>query len=312
MGANIEAVGTSLRRRRLRREGSIELCVRAAEAGLAGAEIDAGEIDVLIHTGVYRDRNICEPAMAPFVQRRIGANSASPGRGAGARSTFSFDINNGVCGWLNAVQAGDGFVASGRARRVLVVTGDVDPSPKVSSGLGFTPGAAAVVLSPGEPGCGFTAFHSESFPKHSNLMGSAIEWLGDEAPRFGPRNAVVRKEDPRFVDKCVDSAVRVLARFLPRHGLDLGGVDLVLPSQFPAAFPRSFREQAGLPESKVVDVTGSFGPAYTAGMAAAFAAARSEGRLLAGSRLLFLAVGPGITVSAALYTVPGAAISGSG
>jgi 3-oxoacyl-[acyl-carrier-protein] synthase-3 len=154
MGANIEAIGASLPRRRLRREGSVDLCVRAAQAGLAGAGIDAGDIDVLIHTGVYRDRNICEPAMAPFVQERIGANSSSPSRSGGERSTFSFDLNNGVCGWLNALQIGDGLLSSGRARRVLVVTADVDPAPRVSSGLGFAPGGAAVVLAPGERGTG--------------------------------------------------------------------------------------------------------------------------------------------------------------
>ena len=123
----------------------MDLCVRAAEAGLDRAGIGASDIDVLIHTGVYRDRNICEPAMAPFIQRRIGANSASPGRGAGERSTFSFDLSNGVCGWLNALQVGDGFLTSGRARRVLLVTGDVDPAPRVSQGLSFAPAAAAVV-----------------------------------------------------------------------------------------------------------------------------------------------------------------------
>ena len=285
----------------------MDLCVRAAEAGLDRAGIGASDIDVLIHTGVYRDRNICEPAMAPFIQRRIGANSASPGRGAGERSTFSFDLSNGVCGWLNALQVGDGFLTSGRARRVLLVTGDVDPAPRVSQGLSFAPAAAAVVLAPGERGAGFTAFHSESFAKHSDLMHSTIEWIGDEAPRFSPKQAVVRKEDPRFVDECVGSTVRVLGKFLPRHDLELRDIDLVLPSQFPAAFPVAFRERAGLANEKVVDVTDSFGAAYTAGMAAAFAAALAKGRVSPGSRLLFLAAGPGITVAVALYTVPEAA-----
>lgn len=289
----------------------MDLCVRAARAGLAGAGIRAGDVDVLIHTGIYRDRNICEPAMAPFIQRRIGANSASPGRNSpgrkeGGRSTFSFDLSNGVCGWLNALQAADGFLASGRARRVLVVTGDVDPAAKVSSGLGFTPAAAAVVLAPGARDTGLTAFHSESFAKHSHLAHSAIEWIGDRAPRFGPRNAVVRKEDPRFVEHGADSAAGVLERFLPQHDLDLRDLDLVVPSQFPAALPAALGERVGLGQEQVVDVTGSFGPAYTAGMAAAFGAAVADGRVREGSRLLFLAVGPGITVAAALYRVPAA------
>ncbi|MEN8183946.1 MAG: hypothetical protein ABFS46_15575, partial [Myxococcota bacterium] len=192
MGAIIEAVGTSLPRRRLRREGSVALSVRAGREALGRAGIDASEIDILINTGVYRDRNICEPAMAPFIQRGLGANSTSPGRrsaGTEDASTFSFDLSNGSCGWLNGLQVADGFLASGRARRVLLVTSDVDPAPKVSRGLDFAPAAAAMVLAAGGPDTGFTAFRFESFAKHSDLLRSGIEWLGDEAPRFGARNA---------------------------------------------------------------------------------------------------------------------------
>ncbi len=49
-------------------------------------------------------------------------------------------------------------------------------------------------------------------------------------------------------------------------------------------------------------MTTSFGAAYTAGLAAAFAD-RQQG-LPAGAHLLFLAAGPGINVAAALYKVP--------
>ena len=59
---------------------------------------------VLVHTGVYRDENICEPAMAPFIQRRVGANPALPP--LGAPGTFSFDLVNGGCGFLSAVDRG--------------------------------------------------------------------------------------------------------------------------------------------------------------------------------------------------------------
>jgi len=55
---------------------------------------------------------------------------------------------------------------------------------------------------------------------------------------------------------------------------------------------------------RVVDVTASFGPAYTAGPATALAAAQAEGGVRPGARLLFVAAGPGIEVAAALYTVP--------
>ncbi|HET6305402.1 MAG TPA: hypothetical protein VFG80_11545, partial [Myxococcota bacterium] len=243
--------------RRWRREGSVALAARAGRECLARARCDANELGLLVNTGVYRDENICEPAMAPFVQRRVGANPKLPP--LGAPSTFSFDLVNGGCGFLSAVQAVDGFLRSGRIERGLVVTSDVNPVPRASEGMSFAPAGAALLLSSGGADEGFTAFHFESFPKHAHLFGTRGWWIRDERPkrrlrwRPEPSHALFMREDERHVTEAAASARQALGRFLHETGLRPDDLDLVLPSQFPAGFPAAFADAAGIEADRVVD-----------------------------------------------------------
>jgi 3-oxoacyl-[acyl-carrier-protein] synthase-3 len=304
MGAVIDSVAVS-RPRRWRRDGSVALAARAGRECLERAGCDANELGLLVNSGVYRDENICEPAMAPFVQRRVGANPKLPP--LGAPSTFSFDLVNGGCGFLSAVQAVDGFLRSGRIERGLVVTSDVNPLPRASEGMSFAPAGAALLLSSGAADAGFTAFHFESFAKHAHLFGTRGWWIGDERPkrrlRFRPEpsHALFMREDERHVTEAADSARQALGRFLHETGLRPDDLDLVLPSQFPAGFPAAFAEAAGLETDRVVDATAEFGAVHTAGLAVALHAAMSQGRFPRARRALFVAVGAGISVQLALY-----------
>lgn len=87
----------------------------AAEAGrkaLARSRFDAGDIDLLVHCGVCRDR--LEPATASGVHRLLGLGGA----------TQILDISNACLGFLNAVLLAAGMIESGQIRRALLVTGE--------------------------------------------------------------------------------------------------------------------------------------------------------------------------------------------
>jgi 3-oxoacyl-[acyl-carrier-protein] synthase-3 len=299
MGAIVEAAYGCCARLWPLREGSIALSARAARESLRRARREASELEVLVNTGIFRDKNISEPAMASFIQRSIGAN---PSCGEpGDRSTLSFDLANGVCGFLNGIEIVNGLISSGRVGCGMVVTSDVDPTPKASRGLLFAPTGAALVLAPGSPDRGFAEFHHESFSKHSHLLRSRILWIGDEASRWSrSKHAVVGDEDQRFLAACVDSVDKAMERYLGRLGMALEDVDLVVPSQFPADFPRALRERTRAGE-RVVDATAEFGAAYTAGLPAALHAAVASGSWERAETALFVAVGAGIHVLLALY-----------
>src|SRR6516164_8287214 len=80
------------------RHSALRLAVTAARDCLNETGRTPHDIDLLINAGIYRDRNLGEPALAAMIQQDIGANPEDPH--AGAHGTFSFDIANGVCGTL--------------------------------------------------------------------------------------------------------------------------------------------------------------------------------------------------------------------
>src|SRR5215469_15262038 len=83
----------------------------AARACLAEAGRHSDDIDMLINTGIYSEDHLGEPALAALIQEDIGANPVEPP--GGGRGTFSFDLLNGSCGVLTAVQLESGLLQSG-------------------------------------------------------------------------------------------------------------------------------------------------------------------------------------------------------
>lgn len=72
----------------------------------------------------------------------IRANPEDPH--AGAHGTFSFDIANGACGVLTALQIVDGFLRSRAVQLALIVASDADPGHGMSEH--FPISAAGAVL----------------------------------------------------------------------------------------------------------------------------------------------------------------------
>ena len=124
MGARIEAA-SALTGHGLRRPTARRLADAAARACLAARGKGAGDVDMLINAGIYREDNMGEPALAALIQEDIGANLGQPP--AGGRGTFSFDLINGTCGVISAIQLESGLLRSGVIRLGAIVTSDVDP-----------------------------------------------------------------------------------------------------------------------------------------------------------------------------------------
>ena len=88
-----------------------------------------------------------EPALAAMIQQDIGANPEDPH--ANAHGTFSFDISNGACGVLAALQIVDGFMKSRAIDCALVVASDADPGHGMSETLSVLAGWGGTVVRTG-------------------------------------------------------------------------------------------------------------------------------------------------------------------
>jgi 3-oxoacyl-[acyl-carrier-protein] synthase III len=125
------------------RHSALRLAVRAARDCLHETGRTPHDIDLLVNAGIYRDRNLGEPALAAMIQQDIGANPEAPH--AGSHGTFSFDIMNGSCGVLTALQIVDGFLRSHSIDCALIVASDADPGHGMSERFPFSPAGAALL-----------------------------------------------------------------------------------------------------------------------------------------------------------------------
>ena len=78
-----------------------------------------------------------------MIQQDIGANPEAPH--AGSHGTFSFDIMNGSCGVLIALQIVDGFLRPHSIDCALIVASDANPGHGMSERFPFSPAGAALL-----------------------------------------------------------------------------------------------------------------------------------------------------------------------
>lgn len=271
----------------------------AAIACLQGAGRAATEIDVLVNVGVYRDKNLAEPALVALVQEDIRANPGHPP--LGGHGTFSFDVDNGACGALTAMHLADGFVQSGAARLGMVVASDSPPGLRHGT-FPYEPMGAALILKHDREMPGFTDFRFATFPEHAQLCEGYFEWV----PRRHARDdhtghtRLVVKERSGYRDVALECASSVVEKLLADNGVAPTDVDLVLATHSPG-FSEALAKNLGVSERSVVQSGAPFERAHTAAMPAAIGDAIARGRWQRARTALLVSAGAGLTVGCALH-----------
>ena len=277
--------------------GALGLADAAARLCLERAKRSAEQVDLLINAGVYNDRGISEPSIASLIQEDIGANpEQQPGTGQG---TFSFDVRNGGCGMLSGIQLADGLLASKTVNLGMVVAADIDPEPGVSQGFGFPPVGGAVLGRADDSRAGFSAFRCETFPEFAGLYTSNVVWRDDFRPASGDqgRNVLTVEIAPSYAQQalqCAESTVRELAA---DNLFDLREIDLLIATASVPGFATELAYRLGVPAHRVASPRPALAGAYFAALAVALQSAPPQQQ----TTTLFVTVGAGITVVAALY-----------
>jgi 3-oxoacyl-[acyl-carrier-protein] synthase-3 len=258
---------------------------------------------MLINVGVYREDSMGEPALAALIQEDIGANLGHPP--TGGSGTFSFDLLNGACGVITAVQIESGLLRSGVIQLGAVVSSDVQPELENPGARFLRPAGGAMLLRWDDRLAGFTDFCTQTFPEYEDLFTSGLVWQerhGIRAPRQGNgRHRMAVAVRPGYQARLVDCAEEATRRFLRRAGLGVEDIDLLVPSPSRAGFVDPLRARLGIPGDRVAYTAEDLEGAYTTGPIAALQAAIKSGRLGEAHNALLLAAGAGITVALALY-----------
>ncbi|TPG28138.1 3-oxoacyl-ACP synthase [Mycolicibacterium hodleri] len=277
--------------------GALELADAAARLCLERAKRTSEEVNLLINAGIYNDKGISEPAVASLIQEDIGANPEElPGLGQG---TFSFDVRNGGCGMLSGIQLADGLLASGTVKLGMVVASDIDPDPGVSEGFGFPAVGGAVLLSTDDSPAGFTAFRNATFPQFAGLFQSSVAWQDDTRPGHGDqgRNVLCVDIAESYADRALECAESTVREAVADGVVDLGEVDLLVATASVPGFAVALAQRLGVSAARVASPSQALAGAHTAALASALESVQPK----VGSTALFVCVGAGITVVAALY-----------
>ncbi|MGD9200264.1 MAG: 3-oxoacyl-[acyl-carrier-protein] synthase III C-terminal domain-containing protein [Chitinispirillia bacterium] len=288
MGAVIESVG--LAKPSLFNGGTVKLSAKAATVCLQKVNVDPCSIDVIINSGVYKQKHIGEPALASMIQKNIGANPLWTGRG-----TFAFDLNNGGCGFLTGIELINGFILSDSSKLGLVVASDIEPMRGLSEGFDYKPLASAVLLRPGREDEGFTHFKSCTYPEYKNDLLGIVKW-GHNGRN---KHVLVVDKKKKYLNDCVTCVNRSLDDFFMEINIKKEEIDLVIASQSPKNFIDKLKEHGF--KDRVVDVTSTYGNIHTAGAGAALDRAIYDGNFKKAKNILFLLIGAGIIVSMGLY-----------
>lgn len=282
------------------RHGALRLSDDAARACLARGGHRASDLDILINAGMYRNKNVAEPALAAIIQHDVGANLGHPPR-LGHHGTFSFDVQNGGCGVVTAAQLVDTFVGPGTARVGMVVAGDSDPAPRTSHDFPFAPAGGALVVSHSDTVPGFVRFTLRTFPEHRALFEASVRWNPDAGFLGRGRNVLEVIEAPEYADVCAELAAEVAAALLADANVRPAELDLLLTSQHPARFGERVARRLDVSPTRLPPVDPALASIHTAGPIAALEAAIETGRFRDARTTLFVTVGAGITVAVALY-----------
>ncbi len=301
MGVVITATGAS---HATDTASSVTHAARAARIALESANAATDSVGVLINTGVYRDSNMVEPAMAALIQKEVGIGLEYAEHDP---RSFSFDLMNGACGVLDAVEVAGALLATGSTGRVLVVAGDTHPSlagADAPADFAYATAGAALLLEhvPGPDGFGTVAVELADGPV-------AVAGFGDLSTMgsTGRSKMTVERDDDaeqRLLDVAVAAGSRALSEYRTTAGAEDAAGMVLIASQPTPGFRAALAEKLGvelLDDGVGEHVTGD---THTATLPLAYHHAAASGRLDGIRSIVMVAAGAGPSAAAAVYRIP--------
>lgn len=295
-------MGTTILSTAICQEGvksSLALACKAAEACVKNAGLTINDIDMLINIGIYHDDNIMEPAMAPLIQKQLGMNLDPILMKTGF--TFCFDLYNGACGFINALMVADGFLKNGRARKVLIVSGDTHPSKTSHDEFPFKPMGAAVLLHhEANSEKGFSKFYIQTSTNgyKGTIGGAELSNLGKKG-----RTRIECFREDRFIESLSEFTSTTAADYMKKYDIDVKKIGWLISSQQDRGFAGYMHRAIGMNGvSGYVDVYENFGNVHTSSLPLCYHQINEEGSVKPDDKILFAAVGSGLTAAYAMYT----------
>jgi 3-oxoacyl-[acyl-carrier-protein] synthase-3 len=283
---------TGIRERHIAAAGETtsDLALKAAQAALANAGIDAAAIDLIVLATSTPDQTF--PATAVTVQASLGIT-----RGA------AFDVQAVCTGFVYALSVADGLLRSGAFKRALVIGAEtfsriLDWTDRTTCVL-FGDGAGAVVVEAqdqvgGREDRGVLTSHLRSDGRHKAKL------YVDGGPSSTQTVGHLRMEGRAVFKHAVAMITDVIDDAFKATGYAAADIDWFIPHQANKRIIDDSAKKLGIAPEKVVITVDRHGNTSAASIPLALDVACKDGRVKRGDLVLLEAMGGGFTWGSAL------------
>lgn len=277
-------------------EACSDLAAKAGKIALQRAGLSPDEVDAVLFCSVTQD--FAEPATANVVAYQLGIDNG-----------FAFDVKNACNAFIQGVDIADSLIKSGKAKTVLVTSGEVlsrwikqeyDDAEELKQ-------AAPVVLTMGDAGGAFVMRASDDeargivasvFHTKPKLWNNNVMWGGGVIFPRDPEKMYIPGTTKNLIDASGDCARHIVPEILKASGWTLDDIDYIVPGQGAIWLGTYISKVLGIPADRamqVVDHTGNIG---ASGVPVTFDEAMEQGRLRPGSKVLLTSGAVGLSYAA--------------
>jgi len=266
------------------------LGLKAAQAALADAGMDASEIDLIIVATATPDHTF--PATATQIQAALGINGGA-----------AFDLQAVCSGFVFALATADKFLTTGSARAALVIGAEtfsriLDWDDRTTCVL-FGDGAGAVVMKamPGEGTLsdrGVLATHIRSDGRYKDKL--YVDGGAGSTKTVG----FLRMEGKEVFRHAVVNLAETVRHTFQETGLSGADIDWFVPHQANRRIIDATAHKLAIDPERVVVTVDRHGNTSAASIPLALAEAHHDGRIKPGQLVLIEAMGGGFTWGSAL------------
>ena len=260
----------------------------AARIAMERAEVEPGEIDILIVSTATPDRLL--PSTACDMQALLGAGNA-----------VALDVSAACSGWLYGLTMAEGYLTANRGEIALVVAAEKMSSitdwEDRSTCVLFGDGAGAAMVRRSDGSKGILGTHHGSDGNLAELLyrpaGGAAVPMDEEVLRKGDH--LMRMSGREVFKSAVRSMAEAANLALKQSGLTAEDVDLMVPHQANIRIIEATARYSGIPMEKVFVNVDRYGNMSSATIPVALDEAVEEGRLRPDMHVLTVAFGAGLT-----------------
>jgi 3-oxoacyl-[acyl-carrier-protein] synthase III len=283
---------TGIRERRIAADGETTsaMGIKAAQAALAAAGVDAQSIDLVVLATSTPDNTF--PASAVVIQAGLGITQGA-----------AFDLQAVCSGFVFSLATVDSLLRTGAFKRALVIGSEtfsrlLDWNDRTTCVL-FGDGAGAVVvegqLQPGTPGDrGILTTHLRSDGRYRSKL------YVDGGPSTTGTVGHLRMEGRAVFKHAVAMISDVIEDAFAATGFGAKDIDWFVPHQANKRIIDDSAHKLGIPPEKVILTVEKHGNTSAASIPLALSVGIEDGRIKRGNLVLLEAMGGGFTWGAAL------------